>query len=137
MALDLSDVRIYIEEESHRIYEKLVSQSDKNAEYQPFRTMKDLFVIAACVGAKQGIYKPTESRKEIFRGNSFRDKTDIPILAALAYQQAQDIAVLTDPRKVGDIAQGWANGGIYVLQDELLYQAGNPLFNWVNMLVSE
>jgi dnd system-associated protein 4 len=137
MALDLSDVRIYIEEETHPIYDKLVSQSDKKAEYQPFRTMKDLFVIAACVGAQHNIYKPTESKREIFRGNIFRYQTDVPILAALAYQQEQDVDVLTDPRKVGDIAQGWANGGILVLQDELLYQAGNPLGNWVNMLLSK
>lgn len=136
MALNLSDVRIYVDQDTHEIYEKLVSQAEKNAESHPFRTMKDLFVIAACIGSQQNKYVPLSTqKKEIFRGSIFRDKLDVPILAAIAYHKERDLSVLEDPRKIVDIAQGWANGGIHLLQDELLYQPGTPLLNWVNMLL--
>ncbi len=46
------------------------------------------------------------------------------------------VVILIAPRKIGDIAQSRANGSIYVLQDELLHQASNPLFNLVNMLLA-
>jgi len=133
--LDMSEVRIYVDEEVHPIYEEMVSQAAKNAENKPFATMKDLFMVAACLGAKHNRYKPLNSRREIFRGTVFKEKTDVPILAALAYQQAQDIEVMSDAKKVVEIVQGWANGGIHLVRDELLYQPGGPLYNLVNMVL--
>lgn len=133
--LDVSDVRVYVTPNAHPIYEELVSQARKNAEYKPFSTMKDLFMAAACMGAQQNLYEPLESRRDIFSGQIFREKIDVPILAALAYQKEQDVTVLSDPKKVVEIAQGWANGGIYVLQNELVHQAGSPLYNLVNMIL--
>jgi len=135
--LDFSELRVYIEEETHPIYEKLVSQANKQAEEKPFMTMKDLFLVAACVGQKEGVYKPTQVRREIFRGSVFRERIDAPMLAVLAYQRTQSLDTLTDSGQVLETVQGWANGGIGLVQDTVLNQSGRPLANLVDMVLGE
>ncbi len=136
--LDLAGISIYVEKKVHPIYEELTSRSSKKAEDHPFATMKDLFMMAACVGAQQGRFVELGSSRDIFSGEFFDPKTEIPVLAALAYHRTKDIEVLSDPKKVVEIAQGWANGGIHIVRAELLERPGRcPLYNLVDMLLSE
>jgi len=135
--LDLAGISVYVERKVHPIYEQLVSRSGKKAEDCPFATMKDLFLMAACVGAQQGKFVELGPSRDIFSGELFNGKTEVPVLAALAYHRAKDIEVLSDPKKVIEIVQGWANGGIYVVRQELLERPGRPLYNLVEVLLSE
>ena len=105
-ALDLTGISIYVDKEVHPTYEELVSRAAKKAEDYPFRTMKDLFMMAACVGAKQGRFVELGSSRDIFTGELFDAKTEVPILAALAFHWEKDLAVLSQPKKVIEIAQG-------------------------------
>lgn len=136
-ALDLTNISVYVDRSVHPIYEALVSRSSKNAEKCPFATMKDLFLVSACVGAEQGRFEELKSGRDIFSGEIFNVKIEVPILAALAYHRTKDIEVLSDPRAVVDIAQGWANGGIHIVREELLERPGTPLYNFVAMVLSE
>jgi dnd system-associated protein 4 len=135
--LDLAGISVYVDREAHTIYEELVSRSSKKAEDHPFATMKDLFIMAACVGAQRGRFEELSSRRDIFSGELFDSKTEVPVLAALAYHRTKDIEVLSDAKKVVQIAQGWANGGIHIVREELLERPGRPLYNLVEMLLSE
>ena len=135
--LDLAGISVYVEKKVHPIYEELVLRSSKKAEDHPFATMRDLFMMAACVGAQQGKFVELGPRIDIFSGELFNSKTEVPVLAALAYHRTKDVEVLSDPKRVIEIAQGWANGGIHIVQAELLEQPGRPLYNLVEMLLSE
>jgi len=136
MTLDLLGISVYVEKnKAHPIYEKLVSRSGKKADDFPFSTMKDLFVVAACMGAKHKLYEELDSRRDIFSGELFNPKIDVPVLAALAFHRTKDLEVLSDPKQVIEIAQCWANGGIHILIDELLANPGlSPLYNFVELI---
>lgn len=135
--IDVADVAVYVErDEINPIYDELVSRAAKNAEDYPFASKKDLFMLAACVGAQSNRYKElTGNTIQIFDGATFKQDTDVPILAALAYQREQDLEVLFDPRKIVNIAQAWANGGIQILHHQLIGGgASRPLYNLVDMV---
>lgn len=137
--IDVKGISVYVERsEAHPIYKELVSRAAKDAEDYPFATMKDLFMMAACVGAQQNRYKELAGdRVEIFGGETFDDKTDVPILAALAYHREKDIDVLSDPREIIKIAQAYANGGIEIVNQQILGgQFGRPLYNLVDIVAS-
>jgi dnd system-associated protein 4 len=135
--LDLAGISVYVERKVHSIYEELTSRSSKKAEDHPFATMKDLFMMAACVGAQRGKFVELGPSRDIFSGELFNSKTEVPVLAALAYHRTKDVEVLSDPKRVIEIAQGWANGGIHIVREELLERPGRPLYNLVEVLLSE
>ena len=132
------NIGIYIEKRHNDlIYDKLVKRGNDNIESFPFETKKDLFIIAACIGAKNNKFKKLSDKSHNpFSGETFNSKLDVPILFALAFKKEKDVDVLLDPKKVIEIAQGWANGGIEILKDELLGTPGRPLFNFISLLLS-
>lgn len=133
--LDIADHRVYIDAKADPIYDELVSAAGRSAEDYPFATLKDLFMLAACMGAYYERFEEVGTRSKEIRGEIFKSsKTDVPILAALAFRRTKDVEILTDPRTVMEIAQGWANGGIYVVRDELLGQPGRPLYNLIELI---
>jgi len=135
--LDLAGISVYVERGVHSLYEDLATRSSKKSEDYPFETMKDLFMMAACVGAQHRRFAKLGPSRDIFSGETFDSRTDVPALAALAYHRTEDIEVLSDPKKVIEIAQGWANGGIHIVREQLLERPGRPLYNLVGMLLSE
>lgn len=135
--INLHNIRVRIGKNKHPIYKELVSASGTNAEDYPFATMKDLFMVAACMGAKLNRYKEPGATLEIFAGNVFDAKTDMPVLAAVAYQRRQDLKTLLDPKQLVEIAEAYAHGGIGMLRDELVQGPSRPLSNFVAMLFDE
>lgn len=134
--LDLAGISVYIEREVHPIYEELVSRSSKNAEDHPFATMKDLFMLSACVGAKNNKYAELNSSRDVFAAETFDRRTDVPVLAALAYYRTKDLDILHDSKRVVEIVQEWANGGIHIVREEVVTRPGlRPLFNLVDMII--
>lgn len=134
--LDFAGIRIYVEKNiAHPIYEALVSGSGKCADDYPFSTMKDLFLISACFGAKHNIYLELQSKRDIFSGEIFNSQTDVPVLASLAFKRTKNLDVISNPKEVIEIAQCWANGGIQKLRDELLKNPGlSPLLNFIDLI---
>jgi len=132
-----SRLSVYVDQDVHPIYEKLTSRSLKKAEDFPFETMKDLFIAAACIGAKNEKFVEVNKSKEIFDATLFNSKTEIPVLLSLAFLKTKDLETLSDERKIVDIAQGWANGGIRFIEDQILNKPGRPLFNFVELLWQE
>ena len=135
--IDFTGISVYVERnKAHPVYEQLVSRASKKAEDFPFATMKDLFMVAACVGAQHGCYEELGTKRDIFSGELFSAKTDVPVLAALAYHHIKDVEIISDPKQVIEIAQCWANGGIFILRDELLANPGlGPLYNFIELIL--
>lgn len=136
-SISLTRLSVYVDKDTHSIYEKLTSRSAKSIEDYPFETMKDLFIAAACLGAKQGRYVELNKNQEIFDSTLFNQRTEVPVLFSLAFHKIKDIHALSDSRKVLDIVQGWANGGIRILEEQLLHRPGKPLFNLTDYIWEE
>lgn len=130
---------IYIDKDSNeKTYEKLVKRGIDQIQDHPFETKKDLFVLAACVGAKLNRYKELSSEKHnAFNGETFNSRIDVPILQALAYKKEKDVEALLEPKRVLEIAQGWANGGIDEVHNAILNHPGRPLFNYVDWVLEQ
>ena len=136
-SINTARLSVYVDQDVHPIYEKLTSRSSKKAEDFPFETMKDLFVVAACLGAKNNKFVELNKTREIFDSTLFNQRNEVPVLLSLAFYKAKDIEVLSDNRQVLDIVQCWANGGIRILEDQLLNRPGRPLFNLVDYIWQE
>lgn len=130
---------IYIEKEANeKIYDELAKRGTDKIEDFPFETKKDLFVLAACVGAKIGAYKEGFIEKHnAFNGETFNSKIDVPILFALAFKREQNVDVLLEPKRVLEIAQGFANGGVHEVYNAILNNPGRPLFNYVDWVLEQ
>lgn len=131
----MKNLRVYIDKDKHEIYEKLVKRGSENPDHYPFQTMKDLFMLAACLGAKHNVYEPIESARDIFNSDVFDEKTDVPVMAALAYQKEQTLSILSKEREVLDIAQGYANGGISYVIEEIINNPGKPLNSLIQLII--
>jgi hypothetical protein len=138
--ITVGSVGVYVERnEVNPLYNDLVNRAAQNAEDFPFATKKDLFMLAACVGAQHNQFKevPSDKRIQIFDGETFRDDTDVPILAALAYHRTQDLDLLFEPSKIMRIAEGYAQAGIYIVYQQITTGSANrPLYNLVDMLMA-
>lgn len=130
----MKNLRVYIDKDKHDIYERLVKRGPDNPDHFPFQTMKDLFLLAACLGAKNNSYEPLQSSKDIFNSDVFDERTDVPIMSALAYQKIQSLSILTDERKVLDVVQCFANGGIDYVVEEVINNPGKPLNNLISII---
>jgi hypothetical protein len=133
-----ANLRVYVEKESHYIYTELTRGSSDEALDVPFSIMPHLFVAAACVGAKENAYKELKKKRDIFVADALDGETQIPVLLALAYKNTGDLKVLSDPKKILEIAQAYANGGIEILYEQLKIGEGlRPLFRLVDFILQE
>ena len=142
-SLSFTNLRIFIEEDVHPIYTSLTrgtlenKNSQDRAENIPFIKMPDLFMAAACAGVKENIYRDLGTKKrDIFVADAFDTKTQIPILIALAYKKNHDLDDLSDPKKILNICEGWANGGIHLINEEILSGEGlRPLYRLIDFII--
>lgn len=122
--IDLRGLRISIDERVHAIYEDLVSRSSESVEDRPFLTMKDVFIVATCLGSKYGQYKELERSRQVFNGDLFDPDLEVPILCAIAYNKNKNLDDLYDNEKIIRHCQNYANGGVYVLQEKIESASG-------------
>ncbi|SRR5258708_40246501 len=133
--MDIANNRetVVIDEAAHEIYKELTESS--NPLEAPFKTMKDVFMFATCLGVKLGIRRSLNSKKlTVFRWAQFDSQTDIPLLKAIAIAENSDVSVLLRRNDILTIAEEYANAGIYELRASLLEEYGQPLWNLVSIL---
>lgn len=98
----------------------------KNIEEAPFNRYVDFWLLAAAVGASQGEFLsvPSADRYDFITGVVFqRDVAAIEFLLLLAIAHTDDPFVVGDPRRVIDVAEGYAAGGIPLVKD--MMEAGH------------
>jgi len=124
---------VAIDEATHEIYKQLTEGS--NLLESPFKTMKDVFMWAVCLGVKLGMRRPLTAKKvTIFRWAQFDSQIDIPLLKAIAITDSSDVSILLRRNDVLTAAEEYANAGIYELRASLLEEYGQPLWNLVSIL---
>jgi len=137
-SLSFTNLRVYVDEKAHSMFSELTKGSVEMAEDFPFVKMPDLFVAAACVGAKENRYKALSKKKDVFYADALDTKTQIPILMALAYKHTDDLEKITDARYILSVAEGWANGGIHILHDKIVTAKGlKHLYRFVDYILEE
>lgn len=127
-------LRVSIENSHHDFYKQL-SDSSEDPERCPFRTMKDIFMLAMCLGYRQEQRRPLASgRKQIFHWTQFSEQVDEPILKAIAIAATGDIQVLSNQEEILRIAEEYANAGIHELRTQVEEEIGEPLWNLVELV---
>ena len=124
--------RVSIDETVISIYHELTEGS--NVEQAPFRTLKDVFMLAVALGFRRGTRRDAPShskhtiRKEVFSDNDYH------LLKAIAIATTGDVEVLMRQSEVLRIAEEFAQTGIHEVQSDLMQQAGRPLWNLTSLI---
>ena len=120
---------VSIDESVHEIYKQLTEGSDPVA--APFKTMKDVFLWAACLGYKNGTRKKLTGKKvTIFRWAQFNQEIDIPTVKAIALAEKQEPTVLMDQEECVEIIEEYANGAIHNLH-QISHGQGNQALYYI------
>lgn len=125
-------LRVGFEKAMRETYERLTTGS--SALDAPFRTMKDVFMLAACRGYQLGERRALDAKETPIHWEVFSSDRDVPILKAIAISATGDVAVLSRLDEVVAIAEEYANVGIRDIKSLLLDQYGQPLWSLVNMI---
>jgi dnd system-associated protein 4 len=129
------DDRIAIDPEMHEIFKGLSDGTDP--EEVPFGQLKDVFLMAACLGYARKKRRPLPVKtRDIIRLETF-SQSDLPVLYALAIATTGDVDILDQGYGFLTIAEEYANEGIHILKENLLNQRGRPLWNLVDLVRSE
>lgn len=123
--------RVSIDASLHEMYKELSEGNDP--EKVPFRTMKDVFMLAACLGYRRGQSRAISgAKRQIFHWAQFHEQVDVPILKAIAIATTGDVQVLTDQDRIVQIAEDYANVGIHEIRAQTVDQLAQPLWGLVN-----
>ena len=127
------NIRVSIDSSLHELYKELSEGNDP--EKAPFRTMKDVFMLAACLGYRRSQHKALSgSRRQIFHWAQFSDQVDVPILKAIAIATTRDILVLADYEQIVQIAEEHANAGVQEIMAQLKSGGRPPLWQTIDLI---
>ncbi|RLC79947.1 MAG: hypothetical protein DRJ03_09230 [Chloroflexi bacterium] len=126
--------RVNIDDAVMQIYEDLTK--DTNIEQSPFKTYKDVFMFAACLGYRNGSRRQLSSgKKQTIRREVFTEN-DFSLLKAIAISATRDVDILLHLGDILTIAEEYAHAGIQDLKVHLLGEHGHPLWNLVDLINS-
>ncbi|MFC1926550.1 hypothetical protein ACFLWV_02235 [Chloroflexota bacterium] len=141
MAVDLSldDYAFNVTELAHVILDKY-SQTHpgvgKNQESAPFRTMKDVFIMAVHIGSK-GRPRPLDGKRiSPFKGGVLNHDEQM-YLRSIAIGSTGDPNIISEPQKVVRIIEEFANAGIWELEKILTSSDEGPLWDLTNYFTDE
>ena len=123
---------IHIEPNHHELYSQLTTGSEA-----PFKTMKDLFMLATSVGFAHGRRTPLSGQREIFRWPVFSPQEDIPVLRAIAIAETEDTSILVNQDQLLTIAEEYANVGIEDIRRQVADKPGILLESFVYFLLTD
>lgn len=123
---------IHIEPSHHELYLQLTTGSEA-----PFKTMKDLFMLATSVGFAYRRRTPLSGQREIFRWPVFSSQEDIPVLRAIAIAETEDTSILVNQDQLLTIAEEYANAGIEDIRQQVAETPGILLESLVHFLLAE
>lgn len=134
--------RARIHESVRDIYTKLTEGG--NVEEAPFYSLKDVFMVAACLGYNKGNHKsfPPGKIASTIRAEVFKEK-ELDILKAIALAHTNEIRVLEKGHdeivssQVLTIAEEYAHGGIEEVNNLIVEKPGYSLMNLVDLIESD
>lgn len=125
---------VNIDESVHEIYKQLTEGNDPSN--TPFKTMKDVFLWAACLGYQKNERRPINGKKIIiFRWAQFNNQIDIPTIKALSLATNQNVDFSLNQDQMLNAIEEYANAGITDLRDLAINSSGKGLFDLVECMV--
>lgn len=124
MALDLSldDYSFQVTEKAHVIldrYSQTHPAPGKNPQTAPFKTMKDVYLMAVYLAAGAHGPRPLDGKRVApFKGGVLSHEEQL-FLRAVAMGDTGDPEVMADPQRVVRISEQFANAGIWQLEEIL------------------
>lgn len=138
--LSLDDLSINVTEKAHAIldkYSQTHSGINKNSETAPFKTMKDVFLMAVWLGAKKARPRPLEGKRiSPFKGQILSHDEQM-YLRSIAIGKENSLDVIADPQKVVKIAEEYANVGIWDLDEILSTSSEGALWDLADYFLKE
>lgn len=126
--------RVVIDDSVMHIYDELTE--DPSVEQSPFKTNKDVFMFAACLGYASGNRRQLPAGKKHTIRREVFSESDFTVLKAIAIASTDGVDVLLQLGDILTMAEEYAHAGVYDLKSYLLDQGGRPLWNLVGLLVS-
>lgn len=124
---------VNIDESVHDVYRQLTEGNDLVS--SPFKTMKDVFLWAACLGYQRGERKPIIGKKLIiFRWAQFNAQIDIPTIKAISLSENGNIDVALNQEYMLSAIEEYANYGISYLRELSLDSYGKGLYGLVEII---
>jgi dnd system-associated protein 4 len=108
-------------------------------DYKVFNTMKDVFLLAACIGFSEGERKSFEKVGGEIPWSVFRGDTDEPIIDSIAMSETNDVLYLLRDEETYDrkfkIVEEYSNYGMEVLYKRIIDSPGDPVDNLVALIL--
>lgn len=130
--------RVYYEKKKE-VYDPLMEAEDSI-----FPTYKDILLLAACIGYKEGKEKKLSSptgEGEVHWYTFEKNHTNVAVVNAIALLKTNDLGVLLDTEEAFDIKisilEKYANGGIEKLKEILFDRPGSPIDNLINYIFEQ
>ena len=109
----------------------------KTPETAPCRYMKDVFMLAVYLGAKDG--RPRElngKRRDPIRGSAFTHEEQL-MLRAIAVGHTGDPEVMADAQKIVRVAEQFANAGVWKLEEIFTRSPEGALWNLADFFLDD
>ena len=127
--------RLWRDTDKESLYQELID----SGEDAPFYKLKDVFLMAACIGSLQEESDILSARGKEFLLSVFSDDADRAIMDAIAFAKTDDLTILLDTEeKRGEkykIVEEFANAGIKTIKKRILDAPGKPLDNLVDFIL--
>ena len=142
MALDLSldDYSFQVTENAHVIldrYSQTHPAPGKNPQTAPFKTMKDVYLMAVYLALRVERSRPLDGKRVVpFKGGVLSYEEQL-FLRAVAMGHTGDPEVMGDPQKVVRISEQFANAGIWQLDEMLTSSNEGALWDLANHFSEE
>lgn len=102
----------------------------------PFLRYVDLWAAAVAIGAEEEVYVSGTEQHRFIQGSVLQgDLIRIELLQLIAIAHTEDPYVVSDPRRVIDIADAYAAGGIPILMDWLQGGAQTPMVSVTKQVI--
>ncbi len=134
--------RVHCEQSQIEIYRDLAGTSEggrkstRGAALAPFKSLKDAFLMAVCLGVKTGRRIPLKQRHELALLTYFNDHQDMAVFRAIAIAESGNVEILAEQNQVLTIAEEYANAGFEELR-RTAWGVALPLHHMVELLLED
>lgn len=134
--------RVYCQQSQIEVYRDLAGTSEggrksaRGADLPPFKSLKEAFLMAVCLGVKTGRRIPLKQRRELALLTYFNDHRDMAVLRAIAIAESGNVEILADENQVLTIAEEYANAGFEELR-RTAWGVALPLHHVVELLLED
>lgn len=122
-------MKFFVDEKAHKLFRDLV-----DIKGSPFykKDLKDVFIFSMALAFKLGKRKPLEKKKDIADISVFTE-SQLLLINSVAVATENKLEVLLDEKKKFEIAEEYANAGVYILH-EIVFESKEGVDDAIKIL---